>query len=157
MVKGMHQQHFLDVTITSKMFTGSRYKNLGDVKHSGRIPIGGTSISQTISTLVTPSRSDVTEALLQLVDTHAKALAQTMLCFPLSATMTQRDGGLFVPIGARQGIGPNHLAVVSGDTSPWTILRVTKSDADGATLMPLNRQRNLAELNGQTVTFLEFN
>ena len=32
-----------------------------------------------------------------------------------------------------------------------------KSDADGATLMPLNRQRNLAELNGQTVTFLEFN
>ena len=97
------------------------------------------------------------EALLQLVDTHAKALAQTMLCLPLSATMTQRDGGLFVTIGARQGIGPNHLAVVSGDTSPWTILRVTKSDADGATLMPLNRQRNLAELNGQTVTFLEFN
>ena len=34
--------------------------------------------------------------------------------------------------------------------------RVTKSDADSATLMPLNRQRNLAELNGQTVTFLEF-
>jgi hypothetical protein len=155
--KGMHQQHFLDVTITSKMFTGSRYKNLGDVTHSGRIQIGGTSISQTISTLAAPSRSDVTEALLQLVDTHAKALAQTMLCLPLSATMTERDGGLFVTIGARQGIGPNHLAVVSGDTSPWTILRVTKSDADGATLMPLNRQRNLAELNGQTVTFLEFN
>ena len=155
--KGMHQQHFLDVTITSKMFTGSRYQNLGDVTHSGRIKIGGTSISQTISTLAAPSRSDVTEALLQLVDTHAKALAQTMLCLPLSATMTQRDGGLFVTIGARQGIGPNHLAVVSGDTSPWTILRVTKSDADGATLMPLNRQRNLAELNGQTVTFLEFN
>ena len=95
--------------------------------------------------------------MLQLVDTHAKALAQTMLCLPLSATMTRRDDDLFVTIGARQGIGPNHLAVVSGDTSPWTILRVTKSDADGATLMPLNRQRNLAELNGQTVTFLEFN
>ena len=56
----------------------------------------------------------------------------------------------------RQGLGPNHLAVVQAN-DPWTILRVTKSDADGATLMPLNRQRNLAELNGQTVTFLEFN
>ena len=155
--KGMHQQHFLDVTITSQMFTGSRYQNLGDVTHSGRIKIGGTSINQTISTLAAPNRSDIRETLLQLVETHAKALAKTMLCLPLSATMTQRDDGLFVTIGARQGLGPNHLAVVSGDMSPWTILRVTKSDENGATLMPLNRQRNLAELNGRTVTFLEFN
>ncbi len=154
--KGTHQQHFLDVTITSQMFSGSRYQNLGDVTHSSRIKTGSTSIIQTISTLAAPNRSDIKEALLKLVDTHAKALAQTMLCLPLSATMTQRDDGLFVTIGARQGLGPNHLAVVSGDMSPWTILRVTKSDANGATLMPLNRQRNLAELNGQTVTFLEF-
>jgi hypothetical protein len=155
--KGAHQQHFLDVTITSHVFSGSRYQKLGDVTHSGRIKTGGTSISQTISTLAAPKRSDIQEALLQLVDTHAKALAQTMLCLPLSATMTQRDDGLYVTIGARQGLGPNHLAVVSGHMTPWTILRVTKSDANGATLMPLNRQRNLAELNGQTVTFLEFN
>ncbi|MDA0331575.1 MAG: flagellar assembly protein T N-terminal domain-containing protein [Proteobacteria bacterium] len=155
--KGLHQQHFLDVTITSHMFSGSRYQNLGDVTHSSRIKTGGTSINQTISTLAAPKRSDIQEALLQLVDTHAKALSQTMLCLPLSATMTQRDDGLYVSIGARQGLGPNHLAVVSGHMTPWTILRVTKSDANGATLMPLNRQRNLAKLNGQTVTFLEFN
>ena len=155
--KGLHQQHFLDVTITSHLYSGSRYQELGDVTHSGRINTGGTSISQTISTLAAPKRSDIQEALLQLVDTHANALSQTMLCLPLSATMTQRDDGLYVTIGARQGLGPNHLAVVSGQMTPWTILRVTKSDADGATLMPLNRQRNLAELNGQTVTFLEFN
>ncbi len=155
--KGLHQQHFLDVTITSHLYSGSRYQKLGDVKHSGRIKIDGTSISQTISTLVTPKRSDIQEALLQLVDTHASALSQTLLCLPLSATMTQRNGGLHVTIGARQGLGPNHLAVVSGQMTPWTVLRVTSSDADGATLMPLNRQRNLADLNGQTVTFLEFN
>ena len=77
-----------------------------------------------------------------------------MLCLPLTATMTQRKDGLHVSIGARQGLGPNHLAVVSGHMTPWTILRVTKSDVNGATLMPLNRQRNLAELNGQKVTFL---
>ena len=154
--KGMHQQHFLDVAITSHMFSGSGYQSLGDVTHSGRIKTGGTSINQTISTLVTPKRSEIQEALLQLVDKHATALSQKMLCLPLSATMTQRDDGLYVSIGARQGLGPNHLAVVSGRMTPWTILRVTKSDVNGATLMPLNRQRNLAELNGQTVTFLEF-
>ena len=80
-----------------------------------------------------------------------------MLCLPLSATMTQRDDGLHVNIGARQGLGLNHLALVSGYKTPWTILRVTKSDANGATLMPLNRQRDLAKLNGKTATFLEFN
>ena len=155
--KGVHQQYFLDVSITSRMFSGSRFQNIGDVTHSGRIKIGGNSINQTISTLAAPRRSDIQEALLQLVDAHAKALSQTMLCLPLSATMTQHDDGLYVSIGARQGIDLNHLAVVSGQMSPWTILRVIKSDANGATLMPLNRQRNLAELNGQTVTFLEFN
>ena len=155
--KGVHQQHFIDVTITSHMFSGSSYQNLGNVTHSGRIKTGGTSINQTISTLATPKRSEIQEALFQIVDTHAKALSQNMLCLPLSATMTQRDDGLYVSIGARQGLSPNHLAVVSGQMTPWTILRVTKSDVNGATLMPLNRQRNLADLNGQTVTFLGFN
>ena len=155
--KGLYQQRFLDVTLTSHMFSGSRYQSVGDVTHSGRIQTGGTSINQTISTLAGPNRSDILQALLKLVDKHAKALAQTMLCLPLSATMTQRNDGLYVTIGARQGLGLNHLALVSGRMNPWTILRVTDSDANGATLMPLNRQRNLAELNGQTVTFLEFN
>jgi hypothetical protein len=155
--KGVHQQNFLDVLITSRMFSGSRFQSIGDVTHSGRIKIGGNSINQTISTLAAPRRSDIRDALLQLVDAHTKAMSQTMLCLPLSATMTQHDDGLYVSIGARQGLGPNHLAVVSSQMSPWTILRVIKSDANGATLMPLNRQRNLAELHGQTVTFLEFN
>ena len=71
--------------------------------------------------------------------------------------MTQRDDSLYISMGARQGLGPNHLAVVSGHMTPWTILRVTKSDENGATLMPLNRQRTLAEVIGHTVTCLEFN
>ena len=154
---GLHQQHFLNVTITSHIFNGSRYQKFGNVTHSGRIKTGGTSISQTISTLAAPKRSDIQEELMQIVDTHAQELSKTMLCLPLSATMTQRDDGLHVTIGARQGLRPNHLALVSGHLTPWTILRVTKSDANGATLMPLNRQRSLAELNGQRVTFLEFN
>ena len=154
--QGLHQQYFLDVTITSHLYSGSRFQKLGNVTHTDRIKTGSTSISPTISTLATPRRSEIQETLLQLVYKHVKELSQTMLCLPLSATMTQRDDGLHVTIGARQGLSQNHLAVVSGRMSPWTILRVTKSDEDGAILMPLNRQRNLAELNGQTVTFLEF-
>ena len=56
--------------------------------HSGRIKIGGTSISQTISTLAAPKRSDIQEALLQLVDTHAKALVAD---HAMSATIGDND------------------------------------------------------------------
>jgi hypothetical protein len=152
-----HQQQFLEVTLTSHIFTGSRYEMLGDVTHSVRIPIGGMSISRTISALTAPKRSEIHAALFQLVGTHATVLSEKMLCSPLSATMAARKNGMHVTIGARQGLGVNHLAVVSGNMTPWTILRVTEVNPNGATLMPLNRQRKLAELDGQQVTFLEFN
>jgi hypothetical protein len=139
------------------MFTGSKYKMLGDVTHSSRIEIGGASISQTISTLMTPRRSDIHTELFQLVKTHVTALSEGVLCLPLSATMTAQKDGLHVTIGARQGLVVNHLAMVSGNMTPWTVLRVTEVDTNGAILVPLNRQRKLSELNGQNVTFLEFN
>jgi len=153
----LQQKQFLDVTITSHMFSGSRFDPLGDVTHKARINVGNRSISQLISTLSAPKRSEIQTALFGLVDTHSKSLAESMFCLSLSAIMTKRDDGLHVTIGARQGLRENHLAVVSGHMTPWTILRVTKTDANGAILMPLNRQRDLARLDGQKVTFLEFN
>ena len=86
-----------------------------------------------------------------------RLVKETVLCLPLSGTMTERDGELHVSVGSRQGLSKNHLAVVSGAMSPWTILRVTKADINGSKLSPLNQKRKLADLNGQTVTFLEFN
>ena len=86
-----------------------------------------------------------------------EALSELVLCLPLSAAMTAHKDGLHVTIGARQGLGVNHLAMVSGNMTPWTVLRVTEVDANSAKLVPLNRQRKLSELNGQNVTFLEFN
>ena len=79
--KVLHQQYFLDVTITSPFISGSRLPSLGDVTHSGRIKTGGISISQTISTLAAPKRSDIQSTLLQLVETHAKDLSQNHALF----------------------------------------------------------------------------
>jgi hypothetical protein len=157
-VKGnFKQEQFLDVTVTSHIFTGSQLDSLGDVTHTVRVKLGEKSISQMLSTLATPKRAEIRSALSTTMDTHARALAETMLCLPLTAVMAKADDGLHVSVGARQGLSPNHLAVVSGKMTPWTILRVTKADASGATLLPLNRQRKLADLHGQHVTFLEFN
>ena len=36
-------------------------------------------------------------------------------------------------------------------------MRVVKADTDRAELVPLNKQRQMAELDGKAVTFLEMN
>jgi hypothetical protein len=155
--KDFNQEQFVDVIITSHIFTGSHLDALGEISHSVRVKVGNKSISQTLSTFMAPKRSAVKDTLFQTVDTHAKDLAKAMLCLPLSGMMTKRDEGLHVNVGSRQGLSTNHLAVVSGKMTPWTILRVIEADDNGATLVPLNRQRDLSELNGRQVTFLEFN
>mgnify|MGYP006872185022 CR=1 FL=1 len=64
---------------------------------------------------------------------------------------------MHVPIGARQGLQDNRLAVVSNTTIPWTILRVVETKMNSAVLKPLNRKHSISQLSGQKVSFLEFN
>ncbi len=155
--KDFNQQKFVDVKITTRTYAGSHFDSLGEISNSVQIKVADKTINQTLSTLLAPKRAAVRDALFQAVETHAENLTKVMLCQPLSGIMTERDGGLHVNFGARQGLSKNHLAIVSGKMTPWSILRVTEANDNSATLMPLNRRRNLSELNGEQVTFLEFN
>ena len=71
--------------------------------------------------------------------------------------MQQKDNRLHVRLGTRHGVAINRLGVVSGDNAAWSVMRVVKADSDGAELVPLNKQRQLTELDGKAVTFLEMN
>jgi hypothetical protein len=50
---------------------------------------------------------------------------------------------------------PNRLAVITGQKTAWSILRVTETGRDYAFVEPLNRRREARDLNGQVATFLE--
>ncbi|NCF48263.1 MAG: hypothetical protein GWP36_01925, partial [Bacteroidetes bacterium] len=58
-------------------------------------------------------------------------------------------------IGSYHGMAKNALAVANGTDTPWQIMRVTAVNAKSATLTPLNRNRDMSRLAGQTVKFME--
>ena len=49
------------------------------------------------------------------------------------------------------------LAITSGKYTPWTMLRVVSVSDNAAILEPLDKARNVNELDGKTVEFMELN
>ena len=76
---------------------------------------------------------------------------------PMTAQLNIADGRLLAKLGRRQGLSRNHLAVAEGLQTPWTILRVAEARDDSVVLTPLDMNRNIDDLAGAKVTFLEFN
>ncbi|MDC0650061.1 flagellar assembly protein T N-terminal domain-containing protein [Candidatus Puniceispirillum sp.] len=150
------QNHFVDVMIESAIFVDGDYRPTEKVTHQAEFSIRNFLPTQFMSVLASPNPTKIRGNLSKLISQHAAELATVMRCTPLSATMIAKEDGLHIPIGSRQGLQGNRLAVVSNEGMPWTVLRVIKVNANGAVLMPLNRKRSSAQLNGQRVSFLEF-
>ena len=155
--EGFQEDHFVDTLIETTVFIDSDFKETQTVMSQARIPIRKVSAIKLIDHVTSPNRSKIRSEFSELVSSHAGEIAGAMQCTPLAATMVAKQDGLHVPIGARQGLQENRLAVVSNKTVPWTILRVVKTDNDSAVLKPLNRERSLSQLSGQKVSFMEFN
>ena len=75
----------------------------------------------------------------------------------MTAQLNIADGRLQAKLGRRQGLSRNHLAVAEGKQTPWTILRVAEARDNSVFLTPLDINRNIGDLAGVEVTFLEFN
>ena len=88
--------------------------------------------------------------------THAEKLAESLTCLPMKSRLNIADGRLQAKLGSRQGLSLNHLGFAEGRETPWTILRVTEAHDNNVVLTPLDTSRNIGELEGVEVTFLEF-
>jgi hypothetical protein len=151
------ENHFADAILETTVFIDSDFKETQTVTHQARIPIRNVSAFKFIGHMTSPNRSKIRSKFLNLVLRHVAGVTGAMQCTPLAAIMIAKQDGLHIPIGARQGLRENRLAVVSDKTLPWTILRVVEANMDSAVLKPLNRKRSLLQLSGQKVAFLEFN
>ena len=154
--EGFQENHFVDAIIETKVFIDSDFKETQTVTHEARIPIRNVTALKFIGNATSPNRSKIRSGFLNLVLEHVAEVTVAMQCTPLAAIMVAQEDGLHIPIGARQGLRDNRLAVVSNKTIPWTILRVVKTKMNSAVLKPLNRKRSLSQLSGQKVSFLEF-
>jgi len=151
------QSQHLRAIITTSLYTGSQLTPLGEVRDEIKLKLGERSLSQLISKLSTTKRDMVKTALMSGLQNHAKAIASATLCLPLKAVIKLEDDKLHVDLGMRQGIQVNRLAMVSGVSSKWSLLRVIEAGEGYSILEPLSRQRKPVDLNGKIATFMEKN
>ena len=151
------QSQHLRAIITTSLYAGSQLTPLGEVLNEIKLKLGERSPSLLISKLSTTKRDKVKAALLSGLQNHAKAIASATLCLPLKAVIKLEDDKLHVNLGMRQGIQVNRLAMVSGVSSKWSVLRVIEAGDGYSILEPLSRQRKPVDLNGKLATFLEKN
>ena len=151
------QSQHLRAIVTTSLYAGSQLKPLGEVHDEIKLKLGERSPSLIISKLSTTKRDEVKAALLNGLQSHAKAIATATLCLPLKAKIKLENNKLRVALGMRQGIQVNRLAMVSGVGSKWSVLRVIDAGDGYSFLEPLSRQRKPADLNGKLATFLEIN
>ena len=151
------QSQHLRAIITTSLYAGSQLTPLGEVLNEIKLKLGERSPSLLISKLSTTKRDKVKVALLSGLQNHAKAIASATLCLPLKAVIKLEDDKLHVNLGMRQGIQVNRLAMVSGVSSKWSVLRVIEAGDGYSILEPLSRQRKPVDLNGKLATFLEKN
>ena len=151
------QSQHLRAIVTTSLYAGSQLIPLGEVRDEIKLKLGERSPSLLISKLSTTKRDNVKAALLNGLQSHAKAIASATLCLPLKAEIKLENNKLRVALGMRQGIQVNRLAMVSGVGSKWSILRVIEAGDGYSFLEPLSRQRKPADLNGKLATFLEMN
>ena len=151
------QSQHLRAIITTSLYAGSQLTPLGEVHDEIKLKLAERSPSLLISKLSTTRRDEVKAALLNGLQSHAKAIASATLCLPLKAEIQLENNKLSVALGMRQGIQVNRLAMVSGVGSKWSVLRVVEAGDGYSFLEPLSRQRKPADLNGKLATFLEMN
>ncbi len=152
---GINAADHLDALLTTKIYAGNKLTLLDEISDKITIKLGDRLPSLLVSKISSITRAHLKETLLAGIRSHAQTVAQRMLCAPLRAELTWRDDRLAIKLGTDQGVMPNRLAVINGQKSAWSILRVTETGRDYAFVEPLNRRREARDLNGQVATFLE--
>ena len=126
------------------------------ISNDFKIKLGKKSPFYTIETLSRESREAIQKLIQNAAMVHAKKLGETITCAPMKARLELVNGKLQARLGARQGLGVDHLAFTDDKTTKFKILRVVKAGDNLVILEPLDRRQAIADLVGTQVTFLEF-
>ena len=78
-------------------------------------------------------------------------------CQPLTANLKFENQikKLKVNIGKKHGLSLNSIAFTRGTNTPWVIFKVDDLDNNNAILSPIDQRRDIKELDGKLVEFME--
>ena len=83
-------------------------------------------------------------------------ISTQLFCEPIVAEIKIVDNQLEVPLGQKQGLRVNQLAVLEDNVNNIvTMLSISKLDNNRATLAPLNSKLKIDSFSGKEARFLE--
>ncbi len=145
------------IEIESTVSDGSGQAATQQIKDEFKIQLGKNLPMRSLSVFSQETREVIKSLVVMAADVHAEKIAERLTCMPMTARLNIADGRLQARLGRRQGLSRNHLAVAEGKQTPWTILRVAEARDNSVILKPLDINRNIDDLVGAEITFLEFN
>ena len=97
------------------------------------------------------------EALLKSVKKHTDELFSELDCKSLKANLKfdNQIKKLHVSLGKKHGLSLNSIAFTQGTNTPWVIFKVDELGNNTAILSPIDQRRDIKELDGKLVEFME--
>ena len=138
------------------VFDGGTYELFEKFEQSASFEVDRIALFQSLADLDKKSRNDLIAIMMSLIEPLISDMITTLGCQTLKDTIYLNEKQLTAQIGSNQGVKSNMLAVTSGKHTPWTMLRVVSVSANFALLEPLDKARNLSDLDGKKVEFMEF-
>ncbi len=145
----------IEIKLGLNVFHGGTYDLFEKFEETMIFENDRIALFQTFADLDKRSREDQIAIMRSLVEPLILKMTTTLGCKSLEDTIVLNEEQLIAQIGSNQGIKPNMLAITSGKFTPWTMLRVVSVSDNAAILEPLDKARNLSELDGKTVEFME--
>ncbi len=146
----------LKLLIRLEVYTSDSYKLAFTVDEEYLVPLSIDSGFESIRLLTRASRNSIREQVIKISRNLAEEIEKNILCQPLNAEINIVNKEILVPIGEKQGVKKNQLAVLdTKDTNDWVVLQVLETNYDTSILKPLNSEIEIASLIGMTAQFLE--
>ena len=147
----------IEIRLGLKVFNGASYDLIGEFERTALFENDRIALFQNLADLDKPTREDLIEVMRGLIEPLTSETISTLGCQSLNETLYLDAQQLTTQLGSNQGITPNMLAITSGKHSPWSVLRVVSVSSNSSILEPLDKARELSELDGKTVEFMELN
>ena len=153
----LNNETFLIMEISSNLYEGFTYKKSFSKSHKISLKLSNRSPWRTVNVLSKPSKKLISEALQKSVKKHTDTLFSELDCQPLKANLKldKQIKKLNVSIGKKHGLSLNSIAFTRGTNTPWVIFKVDDLRNNSAILSPIDQRRDIKELDGKIVEFME--